>query len=71
MLMDDHMFTPEEIAEKLHFSRSYVYALLKSGRLPSVRVGRVYRITQGGLNQFIFKYWFDDEPPIDLDHFNG
>jgi excisionase family DNA binding protein len=69
--MNDQWMTPEQVAKILNFSRSYIYTLLRSGELPSVRVGRVYRITPAGLNQFLLKHWHDDEPPIGLEHFNG
>jgi len=36
--------TPQEAAARLGMGRASVYRLLKEGRLPAVRLGRVYRV---------------------------
>jgi len=38
------MVTPREAAAKLGLGRASVYRLLREGRLPAVRLGRVYRV---------------------------
>jgi excisionase family DNA binding protein len=43
------LLTPDEAAYALAVSRETVYRLLRSGRLPSVRVGSQYRIPAADL----------------------
>jgi excisionase family DNA binding protein len=40
------LLTPEEAADALHIGRSYMYALLASGAIESVKVGRLRRIVR-------------------------
>lgn len=47
------VFTPEEVAERLKCGRTTVYALLASGKLASVRIGRLRRIPTAALDQYI------------------
>jgi excisionase family DNA binding protein len=36
--------TPQQAATKLGIGRASMYALLRQGRVPSVRLGRIYRV---------------------------
>lgn len=47
------LYRVSEAAELLGIGRTSVYALLKSGELRSVRVGRSRRITSADLDRFI------------------
>ena len=47
------LFTPEQAAERLASGRSTVYALLASGELKSVKIGRSRRIPQTALEDFV------------------
>lgn len=47
------MMTVPEAAKYLRISRDLVYELAKRGDLPHVRLGRVIRIPQFGLEQWI------------------
>ncbi len=47
------MLKPEEAAAELRLSRATVYALLASGRLGSVTVGRARRIPRSALERFV------------------
>ena len=52
MLME-HLLDCYEVADILHVSRSYVYALLRRGDIPCLRMGRAVRIRPGDLDHFM------------------
>ena len=43
----------EEVAELLSVSRSFAYALMQSGQLPTVQIGRSVRVRPEDLEEFI------------------
>lgn len=45
--------TVEEAADALGVSRAHLYALIKRGQFPVVRFGRLTRISQQALRDFI------------------
>lgn len=47
------MLTPEEAAEELRVGRDRVYQLMKTGELPSVKLGASRRIRAADLDQFV------------------
>ncbi len=47
------LFKPAEAAELLGLGRSKVYALVASGGLPSIRIGRNVRIPAEALRQWV------------------
>lgn len=49
------MFDMKTVSRILSVSRSTVYQLLKSGELKAVRVGRVRRVSQNQLVEYIMK----------------
>ena len=49
------LLTPEEAGKALALSRTTVYALMQSGRLPFVRIGRSRRLPVAGLRQFVLR----------------
>jgi excisionase family DNA binding protein len=49
------MFDMKTVAKILSVSRSTVYQLLESGELKAVRVGRVRRVSQNQLVEYIMK----------------
>jgi excisionase family DNA binding protein len=51
----DHMqaYTVEQVAEMLHVGRDKVYYLLRSGQLRSIKIGKLRRITNKHLAEFI------------------
>lgn len=52
--LPERLLKPMEVAEILQVSRSEVYALIASGRLPSIRVSaRVVRVHPSDLMAFI------------------
>jgi len=43
------LLTPAEYVAVTRFNRDAVYAKLRSGEIPSVRIGRLYRIPRSAL----------------------
>jgi len=43
----------DEVAERLNISRRFAYSLMKTGQLPTVRIGRSVRVHPRDLNEFI------------------
>ena len=46
-------FTVEQVAEILHIGRDKVYFLLRTGQLRSIKIGKLRRITERHLAEFI------------------
>lgn len=49
----DHLFTIEEVSEKLRVAYLTVYRWIKAGKLEALKAGRQYRITQQALDRFL------------------
>jgi len=47
------LYTPEEAAELLSIARTRCFQLMGSGRLRSIRVGKVRRVSAEAIDQFI------------------
>ena len=47
------LMTAEEVADFLRIDRTTVYFLLRTGQLPSIRTGRVYRVSRRALAYFL------------------
>lgn len=50
---DDPFLTPAEIARDLRVSKMTVFRLLSTGAIPSIRVGRQFRIRQSAYLQYL------------------
>jgi excisionase family DNA binding protein len=46
-------YTVEEVAEMLHIGRDKVYFLLRTGQLHSIKIGKLRRITDRHLAEFV------------------
>lgn len=46
--------TPEEVADELYVSLTTVYNLLRAGKLPGFKVGRIWRIPKDSLERIIY-----------------
>jgi excisionase family DNA binding protein len=46
-------FTVEQVAEMLNVGRDKVYSLLRTGQLRSIKIGKLRRITERHLAEFI------------------
>lgn len=49
----DRMLTPAEVAEVLGVARPYVYGLVKSGTLPSRKIGSMRRVWLSDLKTWV------------------
>lgn len=47
------LLTPEEAAQRLGCGRTYVFHLIKSGALESVKVGRLRRVPAAATDEFV------------------
>ena len=46
-------YTVEQVAKMLHIGRDKVYELLRTGQLHSIKIGKLRRITEQHLAEFI------------------
>jgi excisionase family DNA binding protein len=46
------LLTPEEVAEALHVGRCTVYDLIRTGQLPSGKIGKLRRIPADAVREF-------------------
>ena len=52
-IFDEEMLTTKEVAAILRVHTTTVYRLIKTGRLPSIRVGSDYRVSSVRLEQLM------------------
>jgi excisionase family DNA binding protein len=46
-------YTVEQVAEMLHVGRDKIYYLLRTGQLRSIKIGKLRRITEQQLAEYI------------------
>lgn len=46
-------YTPEQVADKLHFTVRTIYKLIRDEKLPASKIGREYRISEEQLDRFM------------------
>jgi len=46
-------YTLEQVAQLLKVHRTYVSRLIAGGRIKALKIGRAYRVSQGGLFEFL------------------
>lgn len=51
--MIEKLYTIKEVAEELDLNPQTVQRFVREGRMKSIRVGRVYRIKEAHLDEFI------------------
>jgi len=49
----EKFYSLEEIAELLGVNYQLIYRLVRSGDLPALKIGRIYRITQAGFDEYL------------------
>lgn len=47
------VFTVEDLVKILDIGKSSAYALVRSGTIRSVRIGRIYRIPKAALDEYL------------------
>ena len=50
------VLTPAEAMDILGVGKNTLYRMLRSGQLPAVRIGRIWRIPLHALDAFLFKF---------------
>ena len=53
MAKDSGYMSLEEVAEMLGVTYQLIYRLVRSGELPAVRLGKLYRVSQDDLNSYL------------------
>lgn len=53
MKISDKLLTPEEVAEKFSVTVNTVRDWLRTGELPGIKIGKIWRVRQQELNEFI------------------
>jgi excisionase family DNA binding protein len=51
--MSPLLLTPQEVAERLAISKSFVYQLIEEGEIQAVRIKRRVRVEEAELGRFI------------------
>ena len=51
--MNEKLLTPEQVAERLQVTERTVYGWLRRGRLPALKLGRLWRIRPEDLEAFL------------------
>ena len=49
----ERLLKASEVARILNISRSLVYSLIQTGKIPHIRINQAVRVHQGDLNKFI------------------
>jgi excisionase family DNA binding protein len=51
--MDERLLKGDEVADRLHVSRSFAYLLMNRGDIPTVRIGTAVRVRPEDLEKYI------------------
>ena len=51
--MNEKLLTPEQVAERLQVTERTVYGWLRRGKLPALKLGRLWRIRPEDLEAFL------------------
>ena len=51
--MDEKLLTPEQVAERLQVTERTVYGWLRRGKLPALKLGRLWRVRPEDLEGFL------------------
>jgi excisionase family DNA binding protein len=60
MKLEERLFTPEEVGERLSMSKYTITDWLKTGRLKGVKIGKYWRVRENDLQAFI-----ENPPPLE------
>ena len=53
--MEEVLYTPEELAEKLKLSKYTIYEMIKRNEIEAHRIGRSLRISEGQLQDYLIR----------------
>lgn len=62
-MADEKLLTPDQVAERLQVSVQTIYTWMRSGYLPSVKMGRLWRVRPNDLEDFIKQQKTKDNHP--------
>ena len=51
--MSETVYTPNEVAKRLKVDRDTIYKLLQDGGLKGKKVGRLWRVSDSNLNEYL------------------
>lgn len=66
--MEDMLLTPAQVAERLQLTEQTIYMWLRSGQLPGVKLGRLWRIRKEDLDRFITRAAFAENGGRNNEH---
>ena len=52
-MQEDKLLTRTEVQEILRVSQSKIYRMIQGNKIPSIRVGKTYRIRQSDLDEYL------------------
>ena len=52
-MQEDKLLTRTEVQEILRISQSKIYRLIQENKIPSIRVGKTYRIRRSDLDEYL------------------
>lgn len=58
----NRLLKPEEVAERLAVSPKMIRAWLRDGKLPGIRLGRLWRVDPEALERFIREGFHEEKP---------
>lgn len=53
--MDEKLLTPQQVAERLQLTERTIYEYMRSGQLKASKLGRVWRVNEEDLADFLRK----------------
>jgi len=62
-MKDEQYYTLEQVAKLLQVSQRTIIRLIKTGRLPAVRVGKQWRIARSDLQEYLRSSGQQPPPP--------
>jgi excisionase family DNA binding protein len=65
--MASTLYRPEEVAQVLGCGRTYVYALMASGQLESIKVGRLRRVPSDCVDAYVSRLRGEQSTPRPAD----
>lgn len=60
--MTDDLLDVTTVAKLLSVSKMTVYRLIEDGRLPAMRIGRMFRIPRSTLDSYLNSSWIEATP---------
>lgn len=62
--MTGRYLSPDQVAELLNVNRKTIYAAIRSGQLPALRLGRTFRVNPDDLQALAFRPGDEDDEHV-------